>query len=230
MKKTETVQSGALAGISGLHHGFGTRLKPIPPILASEWERLKPRWRQVHGVAWSEVSGEGRECGEVDALFCSVPGQPIAVVTADCVPILLARNDGSAVAAVHAGWRGTRARILSRLWDAWAARGEDPSNWVAAIGPAIGPCCYEVSEELALEFQREFRWANKTPVVPRPRILDLPAANAQELDRVGVARVELMRACTRCSLAEGAQGRALFHSYRREGGGTRQYSMIAAAV
>ncbi len=150
-------------------------------------------------------------------------GVPIGIVTADCVPILMARRSGGAVAAIHAGWRGTRARILNVLWERLKQDGENPRDWCAAIGPAIGPCCYEVSEDLAQAFSSEFSWVGKNIAVPRERILDLPAINAAELREIGLEQVDLIRACTRCS---GNPAHPDFHSYRREGGGTRQYSLI----
>lgn len=112
---------------------------------------------------------------------------------------------------------GTRSRILRELWRVLLSRGESPSEWVASIGPAIGPCCYEVSEDLAADFAQAF-------AIPRNRTLDLPALNQAELLDIGVSEVELLRACTRCS---GIPGDETYHSFRREGGGKRQYSYIS---
>jgi YfiH family protein len=220
--------SDVLARVAGVEHEFGGLDLPWNPERFPTWEKRKPRWKQVHGVAAAEATIAG-ECGEVDALYTFASGSPIAVVTADCVPVLLARRDGAAVAAVHAGWRGTRAGILRALWQKLSARGERPADWVAAVGPSIGPCCYEVSEELAADFARDFGWVGaagdgETGAVPRHRHLDLPAINAAELQRLGFAEVDLLRACTKCSV--NAEGGSKFHSYRREGGGTRQFSMI----
>jgi YfiH family protein len=212
------VQSKLLLSIVGVVHGFGTKSEPIPASLLTKWNEQKPSWKQVHGAAAIEVMSGGQSCGEADAIWTRQKDIPIAVVTADCVPILLARKDGLAAAAVHAGWRGTRAHILSALWEKLKAQGEKPAEWIASVGPAIGPCCYEVSEEIADDFQREFAMYGKDLAVPRHRILDLPAINAQELRQIGLKEVDMLRYCTRCD--EG------FHSYRREGGGTRQYSMM----
>jgi len=215
------IQSHLLSSISGLRHDFGNHAEPWSPTLFPAWESLKPNWKQVHGTRVAEAKKAGENCGETDALFTFESSLPIAVVTADCVPILLARRDGSAVAAVHAGWRGTRARILNELFSVLTQRGESTQNWVAAIGPAIGPCCYEVSEEMALDFLNQFGKSAQ----PTFRYLDLPAIQAQTLAELGLREVELLRQCTRCTLSEA--GAPFYHSYRREGGGTRQYSMIA---
>lgn len=215
---SSTLQSKILAGIPGIIHGFGNRAEPIPTAFVSgwpSWNDSKPVWKQVHGANSFEVQAPGENAGEVDALYTRRPGLPIAVVTADCVPVLMARNDGGCVAAIHAGWRGTRARILRKLWERLRREGEDPSQWSAAIGPAIGPCCYEVSEELAEDFTTEFA----AFAVPRYRHLDLPAINAAELRELGVSHVDLIRTCTRCS--------PLYFSYRRDGSGTRQWSIIS---
>jgi len=220
-------KSELLSGIPGLCHGFGSRDEPISKEMAHIWSESLPRWKQVHGTACTEVDSAQQNCGEVDALFTFKTGLPIAVVTADCVPILLAKKSAKkldgAVAAVHAGWRGTLAGIVRVLGDALIARGEVLSEWVAAVGPSIGPCCYEVSEELAQNFKRVFDPRFGSLAVPCYRTLDLPAMNEAELRSIGIGEVELIRACTRCS---GSPGNEIFHSFRREGGGTRQYSMI----
>lgn len=214
------LKSEVLSQVPGIEHGFGTREEPIPNWAKPYWDDHKPRWKQVHGVSVAQIEHPLQECGEVDALYSRSIQIPTSVMTADCVPILLAHRSGSAVAAVHAGWRGTRARILRNLWKRLAQDGEKPQDWVAAIGPAIGPCCYEVSEELARDFQNEFKEMGSHLAVPRHRILDLPWINAEELRQIGLAQVDLIRACTFCTQEP------RFHSYRKEGGGTRQWSVI----
>lgn len=225
-----SLTSHALSALEGISHGFGTRREPVPAIFAGHWDARRPRWQQVHGTACARVRVPAQACGEADALHTDVPGIPISVMTADCVPILLARGargaDPARVAAAHAGWRGTQARLLRALWAELAALGERPSEWVAAVGPAIGPCCYEVSPEIAEAFARGFAWMGPGAAVPRPRHLDLPAINAAELGAIGIGTVDVLRACTRCSAVSDDP---TFHSYRREGGGTRQYSVIQIA-
>ena len=222
--KSPRPRSAVLDRIPGIDHSFGCLTLQSPTDLCPDWLLLKPRWAQVHGVACREVVTASQELGETDALFTFAPGLPIAATHADCVPILLARLDGGAVAAVHAGWRGTRSRILRALFTELTSRGEDPNEWVAAVGPAIGPCCYEVSEELASDFAREFASHGPGLAVPRHRILDLPAINAADLRDLGLAEVDLLRTCTRCAVD--AKGAPLFNSYRREGKSSRQYSAI----
>lgn len=220
------LKSTLLESIAGVIHGFGSIAEPVPAPFAARWEAQRARWTQVHKTDACELRGPGQVCGEVDAQFSFLPGQPVAAMHADCTPILLARRDGGAVAAVHAGWRGTRAHILQVLWRELEGRGERPRDWLAAVGPTIGPCCYEVSEEIASDFAREFAPHGAGLAVPRHRMLDLPAINAAELRAIGLGEVELLRACTRCSV-DPATGAPLYHSYRREQGKTRQYSVIA---
>lgn len=220
------LQSNLLSQIPGLIHGFGTRDEPIPSPLLNLWNKAAPIWKQVHGTQFARIESPNQQCGQVDALYTFKPGIPIAVVTADCVPILLARKSGEAVAAVHAGWRGTRARILEALWRELSRLGEKPCDWVAAIGPAIGPCCYEVSPDLAEDFALEFG----AEAVPTIRHLDLPAINAAQLRKLGISEVEIIRSCTRCTLAPAQRSNPpayLHYSYRREGGGIRQWSTIS---
>lgn len=220
MQNHPFVQSEVLNRLPGIVHGFGTQLEPIPSPFLPLWHSHRPSHKQVHQVGIAKVERPNQELGEVDGLFSHEQSIPIGVMTADCVPILLANKSGKVVAAVHAGWRGTRAGIIRALWNQLQAEGETPENWVATIGPAIGPCCYEVSTELAEDFLAHFSDFPAHRVSPKPRMLDLPAINAEELRRIGLNEIEILRHCTRCS------DHPHFHSYRREGGGTRQWSVI----
>jgi polyphenol oxidase len=214
-----TIQSLVLNEIPGILHGFGTQDEPLPQVMNKYWG-LRPNWKQVHGDQWSEVKAPHQECGQVDALFTQTPGIPIGVMTADCVPILLAHESGSQVAAIHAGWRGTQSRILEKLWSDLQARGNYASQWVACIGPSISSCCYEVSEELADSFKKEFQELPSQSFLPKSRYLDLARIHEQILQRLGFKKVERLPYCTRCSQAP------QFHSFRREGAGHRQWSTL----
>ncbi len=218
--------SELLGGVEGLQHAFGSASEPVPEPFVGLWPARFPSWKQVHGVRIAEARAPREELGECDGIVCFASAQPIAVTSADCVPILAAREDARAVAALHAGWRGTLAGASGELVRALVARGEDPARWRAAIGPAIGPCCYEVSPELATEFARAFAAAGERLAVPRERHLDLAAINAWQLRAAGVGSVELLRQCTRCARDE--RGAPLFASYRREGRGLQQRSAIVA--
>lgn len=213
------VSSTLLSSISGLQHGYGNSEEPIPSQFTSLFTQTGPRWKQVHGIHGAEVLYPRQEIGDVDAMYTSARNLPIGVVTADCVPILLSRRDSARVAAIHAGWRGTYDGITSHLWNTLSAQGEVAHDWVAAIGPAIGPCCYEVSEELEKNFLTRFSWLKRQIVVPERRHLDLQEIQRQELIRLGFQDVDVLRHCTRCL--------STFHSYRRDQTTKRQYSLIA---
>jgi len=219
----DIIQSPLLLELPGLVHGFGTRATPGPLEHLPSWsEPRRPEWKQVHGTSNALVISDQQRCGEVDALWTREPGRTLAIVTADCVPILLARKDGQAQAAVHAGWRGTLARILEHLGTTLRQHGESPSDWSAAIGPCAQPCCYEVSEDLSRQFAEAFG----SSCAPAPRRIDLVAANCAQLANMGVTSVDTSPAlCTICSKTP--SGAQRFSSYRRDGSGGRQLSMIS---
>ena len=219
VRRSQVFTSEVLARIPQIIHGFGTRAERFPIAMEKQWNENRAQWKQVHGTASCEVLKSSQDCGECDALWSTKADIPIAVTTADCVPILLARKDGGAVAAIHSGWRGTKARILVELWKNLRKRGEKEKDWVAAIGPSIGPCCYEVSEELATDFKKEFG----AKVVPTFRHIDLQLTNADMLRGLGISEVDVLGNCTRCTQVDGEY---TFHSYRREGKGTGQWSAL----
>ena len=163
------------------------------------------RVEQVHSSR--VAAAEDAPC-EADALVASAPGHAVRVVTADCVPILLASADGSRVAAVHAGWKGTLARIVQK---AVRAMGEGAaSGLLAYVGPSVGPCCYLVSRERFDLFREAFPgWIPEGGGRPS---LDLQRLNALQLQEAGVpARAVRVEArCTSCSVG-------LCCSYRRDG-------------
>jgi YfiH family protein len=216
-------ESALLRSIPGIVHGFGTRSDPVPTPVLKNWVELRPTWNQVAGIEISNVVRKNQICGDVDGFFTK-SSNPIGIQAADCVPMLLARNDGGMVAALHAGWRGTKAKIVENLAKNLIAEGEDLRDWVASVGPAIGKCCYEVSEELIDDFIQSFPEIEPDLITPKFRKLDLSAINQCELTRVGFGKVDWIDECAYCTMdAKGAK----FHSYRREGGGTRQWSIIS---
>jgi YfiH family protein len=208
MDQQDTVfLSPALGRIPGIRHGFGAAAGVVPPALQSTWHH-RPEKRQVHGTRAVHIVEPAQAAGEADAFHTTRAGIPVSVITADCVPVLLARRDGGAVAAVHAGWRGLFDGILPRVLGELAAGGD----WVAAIGPTICTDFYEVSLVLAASFAARFPEVADT-VIPRPRHLDLRALAAHQLRAGGVQTIDHVGGCTCC--ARDAHGRPLFLSYRR---------------
>jgi YfiH family protein len=169
--------------------------------------------RQVHGrrviVAGADLRGRGgldpaQGPGDADGLVTAVAGLPLLALAADCAVAVLAAGDGSAVGAVHAGWRGAVARspgaAVAALRD---AAGAAPASLRAALAPAAGPCCYEVGEEVREAFRGEFGAAADAWFRPgragRPH-LDLPAAVRAGLVEAGMdpARIGPAGPCTIC--------------------------------
>ncbi len=174
--------------------------------------------RQVHGVAVVDVDrGPGPVEGDAAVWSGRSPRYAAAVRTADCVPLLLVRSDGEAGAAVHGGWRGITAGILDTVLRDLEARGVAASSLIAAVGPAIGPCCYEVGDEVVQALDAVLPPGGGRRVVrrdaPEGRArVDLKAAVALILGAIGVpwARIHVAPWCTGCR-------RDLFHSFRRDG-------------
>ena len=119
----------------------------------SSWLGISRRWatvRQVHGTMVRRATTPG-EIDEADALWTDVPGLPLAVFTADCFGVALKAE--SAVGVAHAGWRGAVEGVVAVLRQEMTARGHEPKQ--AALGPGIGPCCFEVGAEVAERFPQD---------------------------------------------------------------------------
>ncbi len=200
-----------------------------PANVKENWARLEretglafARVRQVHGARALVAAGPTAPVEEADAVVSARAGVAACVSIADCVPVLLADPASGAVAAVHAGWRGTVGRAADAGVHALAREaGTRPEGLVAAVGPSIGPCCYEVSPDVALRFRAAF--GDAVVIEGPPLRLDLWAANVAVLRAAGVAaeRIEVLGRCTACE-------RDLFFSHRRDAGRTgRQMAFIA---
>ncbi len=189
----------------GVAHGFGTRGARAPDGVV--------RPRQVHGdrAVLAPVRGFD-EVPDADAILSVHPGPTVAVVTADCVPILVAA--GHAVAAVHAGWRGLARGVIPAALELLAdhAAGAPPR---AVIGPHIG-CCYEIDAPVVNGLGERFGDeldAALTPSRPGHHRLDLARLTRRDLERAGVDAqhvAEITPSCTFCDAEH-------FHSYRRDG-------------
>jgi len=182
--------------------------------------------QQVHGarVAIVTAADSGRIVDGVDGLITTDPTVVVAVHTADCVPVLLAAPAQGTVAAVHAGWRGIAGGVLGeavRVMSQELACAAD--ELLAAIGPSIGPCCYEVDDPVIAQLRRWAWWQDVISANARGRWqLDLRAAARSQLVGMGVRaeRIDTIGLCTKCR-AE------LFYSYRRERTTGRMAGLIA---
>ena len=267
------LQASALARIPWLVHGFSTRPggasdlggDKVLNLGFAEWDTkekvLENRRRfqcalganglmlcslnQIHSdvVHLFETPPAGPCRG--DASITNRPGLLLAVQTADCVPILLVDPKNRAVAAIHAGWRGTLQRIVGKAVGKMQMQfGTKPVELLAAIGPSIGGCCYEVGTKVASEFRSQFptasewfdelrtgdepnplQWLNMQPPghqpPPKNVLLDLRKANRAQLLAAGVRAQNIVSSdlCTACR-------RDLFFSYRKEGTTGRLLSVI----
>jgi YfiH family protein len=267
----QVAESRALGKFGWLVHGFSTRPggasvldgKPALNLGFTDWDErervaanrekfvaaLEARkmplvtLRQFHSDVIHVASAACAEAPKADALITGTPGLLLGVQTADCVPILLVDTRRRVVAAVHAGWRGTLARIavktLGRMTMEFGTRARDV---FVALGPAIGRCCYEVGPEVAQAFAAQFPpaadwfdgpfeqlghgedplslpWLSMMPpghALPPPRVqLDLRASNRWQLMNAGVPekQIDVSDLCTACRTD-------LLFSYRREGAKT----------
>jgi purine-nucleoside/S-methyl-5'-thioadenosine phosphorylase / adenosine deaminase len=228
------VCSETLKRIPGVVHAFSTRrserddfsLGPVDspnPMIHMNRVRFlaaigAPGWpiiklKQIHSSIVVDID-DTTAAGEAvtgDAVVTGLRGVALAVQTADCVPILIADIEGRAVTAIHAGWRGTASRIgeiaVSRLVDKFHL---DPKSLVAAIGPHIGVCCYEVGMDVvdAIPDRTAIETRND---LEKPH-LNLATANQRQLLASGIpeSQIEVSSLCTKCRSD-------LFHSYRRDG-------------
>ncbi|HEV8179001.1 MAG TPA: polyphenol oxidase family protein [Gaiellaceae bacterium] len=166
---------------------------------------------QVHSDRVLQAAPGARD-EHADGLWTDEPGLPILALSADCLPVAIARIDASppAVAVLHVGWRGLLAGIVEA-----GARALQDDGLVAAIGPGIGPCCYEVGEEVAAPFRERFG-----EDVVRDGRLDLWTSAERALLDAGVERVDRFDRCTACEPET-------FFSHRRDAGNTGRQGVIA---
>lgn len=201
------------------------------------------RLRQCHsdGVVCLDRFAPGDPPAEGDAVITRLSGLLLAVQVADCLPVLIVDWDKRILAAAHAGWRGLLAGVVPKTLAAMQSRyASDPRCCLAVIGPSIGPCCYEVGQDVVLPFEEAFPgrpqlWRNFRPpgralssgtgISDDPpsarRMLDLSAACRFQLESAGLPDRSVLShpPCTSCH-------RDVFHSYRAEGGSTGR--MLAA--
>ena len=199
--------------VPGLRHGF------LPGRFDPSWRVTLPR--QVHGTRVLTANPDGNR-PEADGLATTAAATYVGIVTADCVPMLMVAPRRRVVAAVHAGWRGAAAGIastaLAHLHDQFDV---EPREVEVALGPAIGPCCYEVGPEVREAFRTT---SGETTAAAWQRqhdrdVLDLRRAVGALLAANGVECVTMIGPCTKCSPD--------FCSYRRDGADAgRQVSFI----
>lgn len=220
------MESSLLKGIKGVRYGFGTFNEPVSPFARQNWS-LRPLKTQVHGTRIAVATAQKQQAGEADGWFTTQKNVLLTLANADCYPVLFARKDGQAIAALHVGWRGALHGIIFKLRDIVLANGDDLKNWTAVIGPGARPCCYQVSEDLIHQFCSTYSLESKN-ISPAFRMLDIPAVIAAQLKSVGLTDYEDCGLCTICTPAQhaGSTFQPEFHSYRRDHNKDVQFSAI----
>jgi len=227
---------------AGFKHGFGTCQtardefpENVHVLLQVHGERIVvlSAGRRAEGggrsgnknLVFRNLPEEPFRFDEGDAMITDIPGTSIGIRTADCLPVLLADRDSGAVAAVHGGWRslaaGLAEKVIKALMD---LTGSDPSSYTAAMGPSIGPCCYEVGDDVRRSFETSVGGAGPFFKVRRGGIfLDLGGAAKFQLAAAGMLPENIGRvaACTMCD-------RGLYWSYRAGDETERMISWITA--
>lgn len=213
--------------------------------------------RRVQRTNKALSTSDGKAVLRGDGLMTDEPWLALGVQTADCVPVMIADTRTHAVAIFHAGWRGTLARIVERSVGTMRLQfGSRPADLVAAIGPAIGPCCFSVGEEVLSEFESQFPYATElrsevfdsnavrdrypmlflTARAPGhsnigPKIhLDLWEANRRQLLDAGLKTkaISVVGECTACSRLK--DGRMRYFSHRAEHGFTGRMLSVIGVV
>lgn len=201
----------------GVMHGFGLRdvgMAAYARVLGCDPARI-PATQQVHGAMVHVVDGRSSGFLIGDGFCTTTRGVMLHIRTADCLPILWYDPGSCAVGAIHAGWKGLAARVISAtIATAVETLGVRRATLCAAIGPAMGPACYEVSEGVIEQLSRGGHYvASVSTPSPNPGrwMLDLSAVAIAELRDNDIAgdRVADVGLCTHCRAEE-------FHSYRRE--------------
>lgn len=178
----------------------------------------------VHGADVARVTraDDGTWASRVDGIITDEPGCALTMNFADCAPIMLFDPQRQAIGLGHAGWKGAVVDLPGALVRAMQQTfGSRPQSLLAAVGPCIGPCCYEVGPDVIAAVQDAFAQPDDLLLYnggPRPHF-DLPAANRRNLQLAGVSHVELSGLCTACRTD-------LFYSHRAEKGRTGRFGTI----
>jgi YfiH family protein len=210
--------ASAVLNHAGFRHGFSTRRGAADMGLLGPAVGFQPEGSylvsQVHGAAVAIGEGPPEELKgqEADAIVGVRRGTAVAVRVADCVPILLADPSTGLVAAVHAGWRGVVSGVVGAAMRELEARGVRRATVLAAVGPHIGPCCFEVSAEVGETIATASSSAAVDRRIGEKAYVDLRAATHAQLEANGIeaSRIDDVSGCTRCDALR-------FFSFRRDG-------------
>lgn len=218
VRAAATTRSGGVSAAPYASLNLGSHVGDAPACVAENRRRLErelrlpasPAWlEQVHGIDVAHILATAAVPPRADAAWTQVRRTPLAILTADCLPVLIADDDGLCVAAAHAGWRGLAAGVLEHSVRSLPL---DPGRLSAWLGPAVGPAAFEVGPEVRDAFvQRDADARQAFVAAAGDRLLcDLYLLARQRLAQAGVTRVF---GGNRCTHREADR----FHSYRRDG-------------
>ena len=201
--------------LKGIEHCFTTRGIDINQIFPNNYVPISPRQTHSNNV---EITDKRIEYPNTDGLIITEKNIPIALKFADCTPIIFYDNQNRIGAVTHAGWRGTAQKIGQKTIEKMRINfGTKPEDITALIGPAIGLCCYEVSDDVRKKLLETV--TNKSGLTKGNNI-DLKQINKRQLEEIGVYKIDICPYCTSCN-------NDLFYSYRKECGTTnRHYAML----
>ena len=247
----------ALDGVHGLTHGFSTRRGGVSALPEGSLNLTYLSWDEPAAVGENRarfmaalrlelvplqtlsqihsdrvhivetVPDSWNDRPRADAVATRLGGVAIAVQVADCFPTILADRTGAAIAAIHAGWRGTVERIAAKTVASMESHlRASPGDLLAAIGPGIRPCCFEVGHEVSARFDEAFPGVplqSPNPSNPSRMLLDLPGALRHQLIEAGLpaGQIHDLGLCTMCNRAD-------FFSYRGEGPRTGRLMAVVA--
>lgn len=230
-----TRRGGASSGVfSGLNCGSGSsdqaQIVAINRARAAQALGVPPEGlvsaHQMHSARAVTVNAPFERRPEADAMVTATPGIALGVLTADCLPVLLADHEAGVIGAAHAGWRGALDGILEAALDAMEALGADRGRIVAVIGPTISQSAYEVGPEFLDEFMAEDPDNSRFFASGHgDRLLfDLPGFGLRRLRSAGVAHAEWTRHCTYTDSAH------FFSSRRARHQGEADYGRLLSAI
>lgn len=200
---------------------LGLRAGDRPDVVAENRRRVQalvpaaPLWlRQVHGTRVVDADAAPEDEPAADAAVTATPGRPLAIMVADCLPVLVVESGGRAVGVAHAGWRGLAGGVLENTLEALRRKCPDAVAWHAWIGPGIGPTAFEVGQDVMDAFAHDGPQARALfrprPGRPGKWLADLAGLAELRLRRAGVEAVHQSGLCT-------VSDQERFFSYRRDG-------------
>lgn len=229
VRAMQTTRAGGCSAAPWDSLNLGDHVGDDPACVRANRARLRsglpgePAWlKQVHGTRVVDAALSASVVSEADAAYARQPGAVCVVMTADCLPVLFCNRAGTVVAAAHAGWRGLQAGVLEATI---AAMAEAPGELLAWLGPAIGPACFEVGDDVRTAFVGSDPEAAAAfaPASPGKWLADIYRLAERRLHAVGLTSIHGGGRCT-------VSDRERYFSYRRDGVTGRMATLIWLAA